>query len=267
VISPVEKILKLERPLIVAHRGYSAVSPENTFPAFRHALSAEADVIELDYHTSSDGVPMVIHDATLDRTTNARSLWKRKRIRVASKTVEEIRGLDAGSWFHGKFAGAKVPPLSDALSFLCGSGAVVMVEHKSGDAETLARLLRHGRWINKVIVHSFDWKFLSELHELLPEQILGALGPACRLVNGRKPASLRSQQLNVSWLNDLQKSGARVCTWSRKVSRSAVEAAHSRGLKVWVYTIDDRDAAQRLHSLGVDGIITNAAGHAVRWFS
>ena len=198
---------------------------------------------------------MVIHDGILDRTTNARKKWRRRRIKVSQKTAEEIQTLDAGSWFDEKFAGAKVPLLTEALDSICGRGGMPLIEHKSGDAETLAKILRERRLINEVVVISFNWKFLRELHELEPRQVLGALGPPARLSNGRRPIHPR-RQLG-SRLNDLVKTGAQIAVWNRKVSKRSVQAAHERGVKVWIYTVDSAQAARHLLKRGVDAIITN----------
>ncbi len=82
--------------------------------SFELGLDAGADLIELDYRHSQDGVPVVIHDSTFDRTTNSLEVWGRRRVRVASKTAEKIRALDAGSWFGARFAGVGVPLLTEA---------------------------------------------------------------------------------------------------------------------------------------------------------
>lgn len=250
-----EQLLESHRPLLIGHRGYSAIAPENTLPSFQMALDAGAKLVELDYHESDDGVPVVIHDHILDRTTNARKKWRKRRIKVSSKTAAEIQTLDAGSWFDAKFSGTKVPTLAEALELICSSGGVAVIEHKSGDAETLAELLRERMLVNRVVVISFDWKFLRELHALLPEQILGALGPPVRLSHGRRPLHPR-RQLS-SRLKDLAKTGARIAVWNRKVSTRSVRAAHKQGLNVWVYTVDDTRMAKRLVARGVQAIITN----------
>lgn len=201
---------------------------------------------------------MVIHDAILDRTTDARKIWKRRRIKVSQKTAAEIQTLDAGSWFDAKFSGAKIPTLVEALDLICGNGGVALIEQKSGDAKTLAKLLRERDWVNKVVVISFNWKFLRELHELEPSQILGALGPPARLGNGRRPLHPR-RQLS-SRLKDLAKTGVQIAVWNRKVSKRSVQAAHERGVKVWIYTVDDAKSARQLLKRGVDAIITNRIG-------
>lgn len=255
VTSSVEKLLALKRPLIIGHRGYCAIAPENTLPSFQLALESRADFVELDYHHSKDGVPMVIHDGTLDRTTNARTTWRRRRIKVSQRTAAEIEALDAGAWFDARFAGAKAPRLAEALDFICGNGGIAVIEQKSGDAGTLARMLRERNLINRVVVISFDWQFLREFHGLEARQVLGALGPPARLSNGRKPTGIR-RGLGVR-LNDLTKTGARIAVWNHRVSKRAAQKAHRRGLQVWVYTIDEASRARQLRARGVGGIITN----------
>jgi glycerophosphoryl diester phosphodiesterase len=255
VISIAERLLERKRPLLIGHRGFCSIAPENTLFSFQLALDAGADLIELDYQHSKDGVPMVIHDHILDRTTDARKKWKRRRIKVSQKTAAEIQTLDAGSWFDAKFTGAKVPLLTEALDFICGNGGVAVIEHKSGDAGTLAKLLRERNLINKVVVMSFNWKFLREFHALEPMQVLGALGPPARLSNGRRPVHLR-RKLG-SRLKDIAKTGAQIAVWNRKVSKPSIQSAHNRGMKVWIYTIDDAKSARQLLKRGVDAIITN----------
>jgi glycerophosphoryl diester phosphodiesterase len=254
-MSLVQNLLERERPLLIGHRGYCSLAPENTLLSFKLALDAGADLVELDYQHSKDGVPMVIHDHILDRTTDARKKWKRRRIKVSGKTAAEIQALDAGAWFDVTFAGAKVPLLGEALDFICGGGGVAVIEHKSGDANTLAKLLRERTLINKVIVISFNWKFLREFHDLEPRQILGALGPPARLSNGRRPVHVR-RKLG-SRLKDIAKTGARIAVWNRRLSRREVQSAHSHGLKVWIYTVDDTRTARQLLRRGVDALITN----------
>jgi glycerophosphoryl diester phosphodiesterase len=252
---PALKLLATKRTLVIGHRGYCAVAPENTLPSFKLAMDAGADLVELDYQHSQDGVPMVFHDSILDRTTNARKKWKRRRIKIARKTADELQTLDAGSWFDTKFAGAKIPLLTQAQDFICSQGGVPLIEHKSGDAETLAKLLRELNLINKVIVISFNWKFLRELHELEPTQVLGALGPPARLSHGRRPAHVRRGL--AARLKDLARTGAKIAIWNPRISKRAIQLAHAHELKIWIYTINRSKAARGLVRRGVDGIITN----------
>lgn len=250
----VDKILG-KHPLIIGHRGYAGLAPENTISSFRLAMRTGADLVELDYHHSKDGIPMVFHDRTLDRTSNARLLWKRRRLRLAHKTIDELQQLDAGSWFEAKFSREKIPTLAEALQVICEAGSLAVIEHKSGDAKTLVKILREGDWIDKVVVISFDWKFLHQLHELEPRLMLGALGPPARLSNGHRPLHVRRGL--VARLKDLEKTGARLAVWNHGVSKRAVRLAARRDIGVWVYTVDHARLAHRLVRIGVKGIITN----------
>jgi glycerophosphoryl diester phosphodiesterase len=255
VTSTAKRLVERDRPLIIGHRGYCALAPENTLPSFKLALEAGADLVECDYHHTKDGVPVVIHDSNLDRTTNAREQWKRRRIKVARKTAAEIQTLNAGNWFGAAFAGARVPLLSEALDFISGNGGVALIERKSGDAATLAMLLCDHELINRVVVISFDWKFLRELHALEPTLVLGALGPPSRLSNGRRPVHPRRRM--ETRLNDLAKTGAKIAVWNRKVSKRGIQSAHRRDVKVWIYTVDTLRVARQLLRRGADAIITN----------
>jgi glycerophosphoryl diester phosphodiesterase len=246
-----------KRPLVIGHRGYCQLAPENTLASFKLAMAAGADLVELDYHHTKDGRLVVIHDSELDRTTDATNRWRQKRIKVASKTAAEIQSLDAGSWFDAKYAGTKIPLLAEALDTIQQS-SVALIERKAGDPAGCIKLLHNKGLINKVVVQAFDWEYLRQFHEQEPEQALGALGPPTLMPDGKIPSG-RGKELSAAWLDDLLKTGAKVAVWNRQVSKEAVELAHERGLKVWVYTINESARANRLLTMGVDGLITNSA--------
>ncbi len=252
--APAETLLALRRPLVIAHRGYSQFAPENTLPAFQLAKAAGADLIELDYHHTKDGVPVVLHDAELDRTTDARARWGKTKIRVASRTLEELQTLDAGRWFEARYAGTRISSLTEALAFI-QTGNVTLIERKSGDAATCLQLLRDRKLINRVIVQSFDWDYLKAFHQLEPRQLLAALGPPELLTGKKRSATVK--RLDRLWVDEARKCGARVVVWNRQTTRQAVNYAHQQGLRVWSYTIDDPALANALLDLGVDGLITN----------
>jgi glycerophosphoryl diester phosphodiesterase len=252
---PALKLLASRCPLVIGHRGYCHLAPENTLPSFDLALSAGADLVELDCRPSKDGALMVIHDRELDRTTDVRRSWKKRHVAVELRTAAEIQSLDAGRWFNRKFAGTKVPLLSEALETI-QAGSVTLIERKAGSTTDVIGLLREKNLINHVVVQSFDWEFLRLFHELEPSQALGALGPPTRLAHGEKPPRI-SKKLSLWWLAELAKTGAQVAVWNRRVSKGAIEKAQQWGLKVWVYTINDSRLAGRLLALGVHGIITN----------
>jgi glycerophosphoryl diester phosphodiesterase len=255
---PAIKLLNSKRPLVIGHRGYCAFAPENTIPSFKLAMQAGADLVELDYYPSKDGKLIVMHDPDLDRTTDATNRWGGKKIKLTSKTAAELQTLDAGKWFDPKFTGTKVPLLSEALDTI-QNGSVTLIERKEGDPAPCIKLLNERGLINKVVVQAFDWAYLKQFHDQQPDQVLGALGPPKKLSTGAKPTGMTAP-LSAEWLDDLVKTGAKAAVWNEKVSKEAVKLAHDRGLKVWVYTINDADLCNKLLDIGVDGIITNNTG-------
>lgn len=252
--SVAERLLNEKRPLVIAHRGYSMVAPENTLAAFELGIAAGADLIELDYHHSKDGVPVVMHDYTLDRTTDATNKLGGSKIRVDARNAGEAAQLDAGSWFNRRYASEKVPLLSEALDFIQKKG-VTLIERKAGDAKTCVEMLRKKNMVNGLIVQAFDWDYLADFHKIEPQQVLGALGPPS--TKDDKKLSDEEKKLSPAWIDLAQKTGASAVVWNRNIDKAAVDYAHSKGLKVWVYTINESELANRLLDGGVDGIITD----------
>ena len=119
---------------VVAHRGHELVAPENTLPSFRAALDLGVEYLEVDMRVTKDGVPVVIHDATVDRTTNGSG-------QVTQLTFAEIRALDAGSWFSPEFAGVQVPTVEEVLNAANGR-ACILADLKAMPNRKLVELLR-----------------------------------------------------------------------------------------------------------------------------
>jgi len=113
----------MTKPTVIAHRVFSAIAPENTLPAFQNAIDAGVDTIEFDIQLARDKQFVVIHDATLERTTNGRGI-------VKNHTLSELQTLDAGSWFGRKFAGTVLPSLGETLA-LCRNRILVNIEVKT----------------------------------------------------------------------------------------------------------------------------------------
>lgn len=212
-------------------------------------------MVELDYYHTKDGQMIVIHDKTLDRTTDAAVKLGGSKINVTDKTLAELRPLDAGKWFDPKFAGTTLPTLPEALDCIQADGGVTLIERKEGDAAACVELLRGRGEVNKVIVQAFDWKYLADFHAREPRQVLGALGPPSSRA-GRKLTD-EEKVLNPQYVDEAKKAGASVVGWNNKVTKEAVAYAHSQGLKVWVYTVNKAEEAAALLDMGVDGIITN----------
>lgn len=243
--SPAMKLIEARRVLIIAHRGDSSAFPENTLPAFRSAVQLGADLVELDYHHSEDGVPIVLHDKKLDRTTNAANVLGRGGVLVTDLRSADLKQLDAGRWFDARFADTRLPTLKESLRVI-QAGSVTLIERKGGDAATCVDLLRTLGLLDRVVVQSFDWDYVRDCHRLAPTLALAVLG---------------SDPLSSDKLDLAVKSGARIVGWNHeRIGRKEIQSIHARGLKVWVYTVDDVTRARQLIADGIDGIITNVPG-------
>jgi glycerophosphoryl diester phosphodiesterase len=231
--------------LVAAHRGASGHAPENTMAAFHAAVTAGADLIELDVRFTRDMVPVVIHDRTLTRTAGGHGA-------VADRTFAELRTHDAGRWFHSRFAGERVPALSEVLRELPSAMGINVEVKPDGDgrpfpflAERLRDDLHCHRGRREVLVSSFDHRFLRAFRRCAPSLPVGILlHPIRDLV--RRPV-LIARRLDASYI---------FCSRSR-VRRSMVDAAHAEGMSVGVYTVNNADALPRLLRFGVDLVFTN----------
>lgn len=156
----------------VAHRGASAAAPENTIPAYRAALRAGITRLDLDVRFTRTGIPVVMHDSTVDRTTDGTG-------RVSGMTLAELRSLDAGSWFSPEFAGAKVPTLRQALDFGRTRGATFQLELKGRPtAQQLDDFLNRIRWLgmlSRVRVIGFDEETVGQVRAKEPGVATGII--------------------------------------------------------------------------------------------
>jgi len=228
---------------IWAHRGASATAPENTLAAFRAAAAAGADGIELDVHLSRDGVPVVIHDETVDRTTNGRG-------HVASMTAEQLRRLDAGSWFAQSFAGETVPTLEEVFAWT-GERLRLNVEIKAVPAGlAVIELLRAYPRV-RVLLSSFDHSLLERLRLQNPDLPLGFLIES-RFWRRTVQRAVDSRAESVHPRYDL-------------LSRPLLASCQRHGLAVHCWTVDRPDLCSSLRRRGVAGVFTNdpalIAGH------
>jgi glycerophosphoryl diester phosphodiesterase len=240
--TPAQKLVLGERVLVIAHRGNSCDCPENTLPAFQSAIDVKSDLVELDYFHSADGVPVVIHDELLDRTTDAEAIFGRRELEVGKLPLADLQKLDAGSWFGDKFIRATLPTLAESLD-LIQAGSMTLIERKAGNAKTLVRLLEEKKLTNQVVVQAFDWEFVAECRKLSPNLALGAL---CG-----KPASEEQIRAAVA-------TGADLIVWNHeKINKEQIDLIHKLGKRAWVYTVDEPDRARWLLAAGIDGIITN----------
>ncbi len=232
-----------ERPhfLRIAHRGASGHCPENTRAAFVRAIELGADMVELDCQMTRDGAVVVLHDETLDRTTNGRG-------RVIDRTLKEIQALDAGSWFSPRFAGQEVPTLEDVIALLRGKVGLNL-EIKGDDQPGRLEIQCVGTLVSmhffeQTVFSSFSPRRMRKLRELSSEARIGIL--------------LEAGQ---SWPDGLalaEELGAEAVHPERSlVKRELVEEAHDRGLEVRVWPVNDLRQMESLIDANVDGIFTD----------
>jgi len=227
-------------PLNVAHRGASALAPENTMAAFEKAIELGADALELDLHMTRDGELVVIHDDTLDRTTDGHGP-------VHDKTLREIKRLDAGRWFGAESAGEAIPTLIEVLQRFAGKIPLAL-EVKAGSAffpgieEKVIATLRRYSAVEHAAIASFDHFALQRLKELEP-----TLRTAALLVG--RPVSMSAVASPCA--------ADAVALESSLVTKTEVEACRAAGLQLVVWVVNDPDQMLRFIDLGVDGIITD----------
>lgn len=240
------------RPFIDAHRGASADAPENTLAAFRLAAKMGTDMVEADVQRTKDGKLVVVHDATLKRTTNAESVYpERSPWRVGDFTLAEIQRLDAGSWQSDTHKGEPVPTLAAVLAEVRDTGVALMLEAKDPklypgiDEDIVAALRadpywRHATSPDRLLLVSFDWTFQRELHDRAPDFPVGVIGT---------PSG--------SELDGLAKWADFVNPKHTDVDAALVRRIHGLGMATAPWTVDEADDMQRMIDCGVDGITTN----------
>lgn len=263
---------RLKRPLVIAHRGASALAPENTLAAFSLAIALGADGVEMDVQMSADGRPVVIHDARVSRTTNGAGT-------VSRLTLDQLQRLDAGSWFERRlsrrprvramvgrisaeagaaaprYSGEPVPSLEDVLSLLKPAGLErIYVELKGTPANQQTLLNSVLALVRKLGVDrattllSFDLGLARRAKELASDVRTAALFPA----KGRRLISARSI------VRSAESAGVdEVALHFGLATQRSIEAFHERGLSVSVWTANSKLAMRRIVACGADSIMTN----------
>lgn len=235
--APSDPVLGEPSVKIIAHRGASSIAPENTLAAFAKAVEIGADYFELDVHLSADDSLIVIHDETVDKTTNGRG-------RVDSLTCAHLETLDAGSWFAPRFAGEKIPTLRRALLLAKAHPIKVCIEIKSrkpGIVETILTLIKKLDMDDQVIIFSFNFAQIAESKKSRPDI------PALFLVDEMRQTAVDSAYAI----------GADAVGAGSAISRKFVKYAHKKGLQLWAWTVNDYGEMLRLMNWQVDGLITD----------
>ena len=269
---------------IIAHRGAASLAPENTMAAFARACAVGAHMFELDVHLSADGVPVVIHDDTLERTTDIENYTRewglQGKVYVSSLPLSSLKILDAGTWWvksdpfktiasgavtideARSYCGEPIPTLDEVLRFVDAVGVGVNVEIKQiprfydGIAEKVVAAIQRMEKKDLVLVSSFDNELCRRVKELDPAI---AVGPLCgeRIADpGRYVSDLVGGEAYHVARNALGCSDGRPLA-APLVNACDIESAHEQGVAVNVWTVNDRATMVRLIEAGVDGIITD----------
>lgn len=255
----------------LGHRGASATAPESTRDALDQAVAAHADRLSIDVHLTQDGVPIVLHDDSLARTTDVEQKFPRATSYLANRfTLAQIKTLDAGSWFGRTYKGRRVLTLDQALTELDRSPAGLVVEAKEPDQlggvagigkAIMDVVARHPAWTAddaggppRLLVESFSWQFLEDMHSAYPDLPLVLLGRAVTASDVQSHPYVREADTS-------------------SITGDLVAVAHQLGIRVDVWTLDDRTSMERAITAGADGIVSDdpallrsiLAGHGSTW--
>ncbi len=230
-----EQMMDGAKTEIIAHRGASAVAPENTLSAFKKAIAEGADWIELDVQENADGVVVVAHDNDFMKVA-------RRNLKVWDATNEQLKDLDIGSWFGQEFSDQRVPTLKQALELAKGHlGVMIELKYYGHDDRLESRvvdLVEQMGMANNIQIMSLKLAGLRKAMKMRPQWKYG-------LLNAASIGDLTQLDVNFLALN------------AKAASRTMIARAHAQGMKVYVWTVNDPMQMWVLISRGADGIITD----------
>ena len=245
-------------PWVIGHRGAMGHAPENTMTSFEQAVDLGADMLEFDVRLTKDGVPVIVHDANLDRTSN-------KSLDVAELTAKDLLELDAGSWFDLRFAGERIPRLATLLKWAqnkkskAGQLLSFFVELKvDGDESRREQLIRvvlkelkDHKVLNRSVLVSFDEPALALCQRISPGQSTGFL-----YSDFLYDALDRAKNLKVN----------HILPRKDRVTGDLVTEAHAAGMAVVAWTADRLDEFRKLVIWQVDAIATNYPDRLIEFY-
>jgi len=214
--------------LKMSHRGASAYEPENTLRAIKRALEYAVDMVEVDVRETRDRQIVVIHDETLERTTNGRGY-------VHRTSFSELRKLDAGE-------GERIPTLQEVIDLVKGRVGLVVELKDSRTTDKVAEILAENNFVDQTLVTSFIHSAVKRIKELNPQLKTGVIFRSAPI----KPSRLA-----------LDANGNALFPHYKYVTTEMIEDAHSNHLTVNVWTVDTREEIEYYVRMGVDGVVTN----------
>lgn len=241
---------QIDRTLVIAHRGFSAEYPENTIAAFKAAVAAKADYIELDVHLSKDGEIVVMHDDTIDRTTNGTGF-------VNDYTVAELKKFDAGAWFDHAFVGERIPTLLEAIDLVENTSTRLCVEikekqkqHYPGLEKRLVEIVHQKDLIGHLVVTTYNKNVVSNLKKLEPRlPIAYDLNKDEYKKANEKPAESAMVVLNTN--------ANMACFNHIHLSNEIISECLFNGVPLWVWTVNDEETMEKLVGFGIEAIMTD----------
>jgi len=228
--------------MIMAHRGYSGVAPENTIPAFEAAVEAGATAVELDVQMTKDGKIVVLHDDNIKRTTGVNAnIW--------DVTYDEIKNLDNGSFFSEEFAGTRIPTLEEVIQYSRGK-LYLNIEikrngHDEGIEDKVVEIIRRNEFQNYCDITSMNYDTLAYIHSKYPDILLAY-----------------TSTVGIGKLQDLEDVQI-ISIQETFATYDNIQALHLAGKKVFVWTVNEKSTMERLVGLNVDAILTNNVEAAV----
>jgi glycerophosphoryl diester phosphodiesterase len=229
----------------VAHRGATGYAPENTIAGFDLAVDMKADYIEIDVQRSKDGELVIIHDTTVDRTTDGTG-------KVGDLTLQQLQDLDAGSWKGEKFAGESIPTFEEILDRYHGKVGI-LIELKApelypGIEEQVAEALKERNLDQpqneKIIIQSFNFESMKKTDKLLPKVPVGVLTSNRTHTTAE---ALKEFSTYAEWFNPSY----------GIVTEEVVDQVHAQGMQIGSWTVRSQEAADFLYEMNVDAIITD----------
>lgn len=232
----------MRKILSIAHRGYSAIAPENTLSAFRLAIEQNPDYIECDVHRTKDGAIIVSHDGKVDRCTNGHG-------NIADMTLEELRKLDAGAWFSSEFAGEKLPTLGEYLDLLKGKCRPQIELKVEGLEEDVTAMIQERDMVAETMVISFHYSAGLRMKEADERIMFGALKSVGHEVADEEAVRLANEAASVN---------ADVLAFNyRDVTPALIRATQAANMTMAGWTIDSEDDMRKWADMGLEVITSN----------
>lgn len=236
------------KPIVIAHRGNSCSAPANTIESIRQAIEIGADMIELDVRSSRDGFPVLIHNDTLNETTDGKG-------KVSSFDLAQLKKLDAGSWKDKQYAGERIPTLMEALEFSKGKVNLSLDLKDENIIPAMLKAVQEADMVGSVVIcgcHEPQAKKIWDIDENLTVLLnmdshlneLGKLEDKSKFINEyiKRACKGKLSALNVSY---------------KFVTYELIRRAHLQALPIWTWTVDEKKDMERLIEMGVDAIYTN----------